>query len=89
MTSLLFRFLFFILILWLMRRVLGSLLGLRKRTESGKNAAMPTNSMVKDPVCGMYIDSRLAIRIESRKEEFYFCSEECKSRYLEKSAARG
>jgi YHS domain-containing protein len=44
--------------------------------------------MVKDPVCGMYMDSRLAIRVESRKEAFYFCSEECKNKYLEKSTAR-
>ncbi len=40
--------------------------------------------MVKDPVCGMYMDFRLAIPFENRKEAFYFCSEECKNKYLGK-----
>ena len=48
---------------------------------SGKNTAAgvrrPGNHMVKDPVCGMYMDSRLAFRLDSRKETVYFCSEKC------------
>jgi hypothetical protein len=33
----------------------------------------------------MYMDSRLAIRLESGKEAVYFCSEDCKNKYLGKS----
>jgi YHS domain-containing protein len=88
MASLLFRLLFVILILWFLRRVLGNFFGPSRPTRASENPAGVTNNMVKDPVCGMYMDSRLAIRVESQKEAFYFCSEECKNKYLEKSAAR-
>jgi YHS domain-containing protein len=38
---------------------------------------------VKDPVCGMYMDPRLAIRLRRQQEgDLYFCSEECRRRYL-------
>jgi YHS domain-containing protein len=88
MASLLFRLLFVILILWLLRRVLGNFFSPSRRTGESENPAGVANNMVKDPVCGMYMDSRLAIRIENRKEAIYFCSEECKNKYLEKSTAR-
>jgi len=42
--------------------------------------------MVKDPVCGMYMDSRLAVRLDKEREEFFFCSEDCKKKYLNQSA---
>jgi len=42
--------------------------------------------MVKDPVCGMYMDSRLAVRLGNERKEFYFCSEDCKKKYLNQSA---
>ena len=88
MAALLIRLFLFILILWLLRRVLGNLFSPTRRPEFAENVTEAPNNMVKDRVCGMYMDSRLAIRIDSRKEEFYFCSEECKNRYLKKSAAR-
>jgi YHS domain-containing protein len=45
--------------------------------------------MVKDPVCGMYMDSRLAVRMEDRKEVVYFCSEECRKKYVNGSFKAG
>jgi YHS domain-containing protein len=39
--------------------------------------------MVKDPVCGMYMDPRLAIRLPNRKGDIFFCSEACRRRYEE------
>jgi YHS domain-containing protein len=45
--------------------------------------------MVKDPVCGMYMDSRLAIRLENQSEAIFFCSEECRKKFLSKSAGGG
>lgn len=82
MGSILFKLLALILILWLVRRILGSILGSPKQPDTtGKPNGVP-NNMVKDPVCGMYMDSRLAVQLEKRKETFYFCSEECKNKYL-------
>jgi uncharacterized protein len=77
-----FRILGAILFVWFFRRLLSSLLGSSKKSQPSENSANETNQMVKDPVCGMYMDARLAVRLESRRENFYFCSEECKKKYL-------
>jgi hypothetical protein len=37
----------------------------------------------------MYMDSRLAIRMEDRNDIIYFCSEECRKKYLEGSSGAG
>ena len=38
---------------------------------------LPSQKMVRDPVCGTYIDPRLAVRLESGKDTLSFCSREC------------
>jgi len=84
MASILFRIFILILILWLLKRVLMKILGAPRQSRTSGNQGV-SNYMVKDPVCGMYMDSRLAVRVEHRKESFYFCSEECKNKYLGRS----
>jgi uncharacterized protein len=87
MASLLIRLLLLIVVLWSLRTFLARIFGASpRRPAPGENAS---NNMVKDPVCGMYMDSRLAVRIENRKEAHYFCSEECKNKYMGKSADAG
>ena len=82
MTSIIIRILLLAFVLWLVRRLLGKILVRVKQPGATDDRADIQNSMVKDPVCGMYMDSRLAIRLDSRKEAYYFCSEECKNKYL-------
>jgi uncharacterized protein len=89
MSSILFRFLGLFLLVWLIQRVLGLILGISKNSQAKKKDAFSSSQMVKDPVCGMYMDSRLAIRLNQRSEEFYFCSEECKQKYLHGSSGEG
>jgi len=77
-----------IAVLWNVRRLLASFMG----SGSGKTGATNsraadkgnTNVMVKDPVCGMYMDAGLAIRLEHQGAPLYFCSEECRTKYLAK-----
>jgi uncharacterized protein len=85
MVSILLRLLFLILGLWLLRQVLAKILKPARHPGMNGNASAEPNNMVKDPVCGMYMDSRLAVRLENRKESYYFCSEECKDKYLSRS----
>jgi len=85
MLAVFWRILLFISALWVVQKVLGLLFGgLRNRGIPGneKPKSESTSRMVKDPVCGMYLDPRLAIRLEDRKGVSYFCSEECRSKYL-------
>jgi len=70
--------------LWLVRRFLGMLFGEpRKRAQPRpEEMSNPSSKMVRDPVCGMYMDPRLAVRLEDKKGVFYFCSDECRRKYL-------
>lgn len=81
MLGIVLRILFLALIIWLIRRVVASFQG-TKPAGSQRGEAEADKSMVKDPVCGMYMDSRLAIRLDNTKEVIYFCSEECKGKYI-------
>jgi uncharacterized protein len=88
MAYILFRLIFLIFVLWLLRVVLAKVFGdFRRRPPRASDK--PSSNMVKDPICGMYMDSRLAIRLENSKEAHYFCSEECKNKYLHKSVDTG
>lgn len=89
MLSILFRILGLVFLAWVFRRVLNFFLGASKSNRAKDNSAIDSNHMVKDPVCGMYMDSRLAVRVDKKSEEFYFCSEECKQKYLNNSAGSG
>jgi uncharacterized protein len=82
MLTIIFRVLGIVFFVWLFRRLLSSLLGSAKKSQPQETPGSVATQMVKDPVCGMYMDSRLAVRLEKRSENFYFCSEECKKKYL-------
>ncbi|MCX5874667.1 MAG: YHS domain-containing protein [Deltaproteobacteria bacterium] len=61
-------------------------------TALGSGAAGPTidrgsgstsiNEMVKDPVCGTYVLARDSIHVRTRGQTYYFCSDECRKRFL-------
>ncbi|NCD23988.1 MAG: transcriptional regulator [Deltaproteobacteria bacterium] len=40
--------------------------------------------LVKDPVCGTYVSKDTDIRIKDGDEVRYFCSYECRDKYLER-----
>jgi YHS domain-containing protein len=41
--------------------------------------------MVMDPHCHVYIPKREAITVKTAGETLYFCSKECKKKYLEEN----
>jgi len=85
MGAIIVRILLLALVVWVIRYVLMSIQSFGKDTS--KEPSEEENSvMVKDPVCGMYMDPRLAVRLEIRDKHLYFCSEKCKSKYLSDSA---
>jgi uncharacterized protein len=87
MLSILFRFFGLFVLAWLFQRIMSFFLGASKNKRTKGNSASPSSHMVKDPICGMYMDARLAVRLDKKSEEFYFCSEECKQKYLSDPAA--
>jgi Cu2+-exporting ATPase len=38
--------------------------------------------MSKDPVCGMAVDEKRAVKLEKEGKTFFFCSQHCKDRFL-------
>jgi len=85
MYAFLMRLLFFLSLFWYLGRLLKRLWGgvprrMDPRTTAGRG---PANFTVKDPVCGMYLDPRLAIRAEIDKGvSHFFCSEKCRNQFM-------
>jgi YHS domain-containing protein len=85
MASFFLRFLFIIVALWFVRRALGLFVGAGRsptRNQEQRPAAGLKNDTVRDPVCGMYMDPRLAVRIDEGRGSYFFCSAECKEKFL-------
>ena len=41
--------------------------------------------MVRDPECGTYVPRNDAVKSEVKGKSYYFCSKECRDKYLERS----
>ena len=41
--------------------------------------------MIRDPECGTYVPRRDAVKTEAKGKTCYFCSTECRDKYLEHS----
>jgi uncharacterized protein len=87
--AIIIRIVAFLFIIYLVRRLIAGFTKSSKRAATGGGDAKAESRMVKDPMCGMYMDSRLAIKVENRSEAVYFCSEECKRQYVNKYAKEG
>ncbi len=88
MLALLWRILLFLSALWIVQRTLGFLLGAPRRQSHQQRAPADepsANKMVRDPVCGMYLDPRLAISLKHKKEILYFCSRDCLQKFTTNS----
>jgi YHS domain-containing protein len=84
MLALLWRFLLFIAAIWFIQRALGFLFGATRRVpraEPRQAEKTSANKMVKDPICGMYLDPRLAVSFKNKSETVYFCSDECRRKF--------
>ena len=47
----------------------------KKRVDSGE--------MVRDPVCGTYVDKDSAITVRNGEQTIHFCSYECRQKYID------
>ncbi|HUI50825.1 MAG TPA: YHS domain-containing protein [Terriglobales bacterium] len=68
----------------LLRRLVNSMgAGAADRTQP---LDVPTDivarKLVRDPVCGMHLAENLALAERNSGQTFYFCSEECRNKFL-------
>ena len=83
------RYLFWILVVSWTVRLLGRVVsqmgrGASQREPSGDvpNDAV-SKKLVRDPVCGIHVSEGLALPVRQGKETVYFCSAECRDKYVE------
>lgn len=51
--------------------------------QAGPSESVPlTGELKKDPVCGTYTAAATSLRQTVRGETFYFCSAQCRDKYL-------
>jgi YHS domain-containing protein len=83
----LIRFVFWVLIVSWVIRLVGRLLGGRPASVGATGTAATNDSatrgkrLVKDPVCGMHLAEELALPMNANGQTQYFCSEECRAKY--------
>jgi YHS domain-containing protein len=87
--SRLVRFVFWVLLVSWLIKVVGRLLSGDRRQGAASEAATTAagdselrgRRLVRDPVCGMHIAEELALPMSANGETQYFCSEECRAKY--------
>lgn len=69
---------------------------IRKRSTNSKQQEAekgtfkePTGNMVKDPVCGAYVDAASSISVRDGAQVYRFCSYECRDSFLAQLRAGG
>jgi len=87
------RFLFWVLVVSWVVKLLGRALGRTELGRAGPDRANPepatgSKRLVKDPVCGMHMAEKLARPLKAEGEVLYFCSDECRAKYERSMAQR-
>ncbi|MBW2607513.1 MAG: hypothetical protein JRD05_07720 [Deltaproteobacteria bacterium] len=54
-----------------------------KRTVTGKTTGEIDDVMIKDPFCQAYFPKRNGVHLKADGEDLYFCSKECRDRFIE------
>ena len=84
------RLLIFIAIIYIVYRALKSWM-LKKlpedrSPESGVASSAIDDVMVKDPYCQVYFPKRKGIQLKIKGEDLYFCSPECRDKFIESNS---
>jgi len=85
----LLRLLFLLMIFLLIQKVISYIFrglfssgGWKQTNEVSSGNKAIRGRMVKDPQCGMYVASSLALSVQEKGQTLFFCSEDCRNTYL-------
>lgn len=82
----LIRFLVVMLLVRLVWKFIGGVVeGAARRPQMPPAKGLP---LVRDPVCGTYVDQARALTFRRKGEMHYFCSEYCRTAFQQESRAR-
>ena len=86
MVSLLIRLLALLGLLWTGKQVIHQISTVFRPRQNGEGNASEraaNGEMVKDPICQTYIPASLALQKTINGQIYYFCGEECASKFSE------
>lgn len=83
-----FRFIFYLFIAYVIYLFLRLLLAPRRPPRRPANRPQPSGVMVKDETCNTYLPREEAILEKVEGKEYYFCSQECRKKFLEQVRTR-
>jgi YHS domain-containing protein len=79
----LFRFLLYVVVAYMVYAFLRFLFFPRRSSRPGRSRPQLSGIMVKDEVCNTYLSKDEAILEKIDGEDHYFCSQECRQKFLE------
>jgi YHS domain-containing protein len=91
LLSRIIRFLFWVVVIsWGFRLVSKYITGLLQsghppETTQGRDLNSRTTSLVRDPICGVYVSEALALPLSDNGALLHFCSSSCREAYLQPS----
>ncbi len=78
----LFRIIVYSLIGYLIYLVYRFFKAINQGSKHSRINKQPSGIMVKDETCNTYLPKEDAIRVHYKGIEYYFCSQECKQKFL-------
>lgn len=79
----LFRILIFAFFALIIYNLIRFFTALSKAAKSQRKIKRPSGIMVKDEMCNTYLPQEDAIKEVFKGKEYYFCTKECKQKFLE------
>lgn len=70
------------------RRLLAPMFDQGRTAASSSRSQKSSGKLVADPVCGTYIAAATAPSLTRGDEVFYFCSEDCRLKFEERSSRK-
>ncbi len=61
----------------------------KKDAKEDKEHLIATGEMVKDPICGAYVDADGGVTVKDGERTYRFCSYECRDKFIKQLQAGG
>lgn len=78
-----FRIIFYALLAYIVYKSIRLFQNLSQKSHSPPKSKQTSGLMVKDPICNTYLPQEDAMKEIMEGKEYFFCSKECRQKFLE------